>query len=117
MKRLGVLTLVVVAVLAVAAPAHAGTVLITGTRDGQRVVVSGTVGGFGPAVTFVPLYRLDGGVERVGIPFTSQGTFTWQRKTRKQVEVRVEAQDPFDPFNPVVSNTVTIPACVRYVCP
>lgn len=85
-------------------PAQAGTVQITGSRDGNRVVVVGTVAGFPAWVTFMPVYRVNGGEERRGIPFISSGEFRWSRYAyRRDMEVRIIAADG------TASNTVVIP--------
>lgn len=83
--------------------ARADTITIMGSREGGRVVVVGEVSGFDPAVTFIPMYRLGGGPCWMrGIPFISDGYFSWTRKARKSVEVYVEGS------NGVKSNTVLI---------
>jgi len=72
------------------------TIMITGSRDGKRVVVEGvTTGLVGAEVT--PWVRFPGPYsyeEGTGVRTVDEdGTFTWQRKTGKKIYVYFRVED------------------------
>ena len=84
------------------------TIVITGSRDGDRIAVSGTTTGFGMGGELKPWIRPAGkaaftqGVATILVGV--DGTFEWGRRAGKQVSVYVQAPD-----GSVRSNTVTLP--------
>ena len=84
------------------------TIRITGTREGKRIVVTGTTTGFGMGAELVGWVRLPGGeFERQPgrILVNTEGAFTWERRTRRPATVYVSTPD-----GSVTSNRVVIPA-------
>jgi hypothetical protein len=85
------------------------SVVITGSRDGQRIVVTGTTEGFGMGGTLRPWVRMPGQTSytqgTATIRVSIEGTFTWQRRAGKKTYVYVMTPDGL-----VRSNTVTIAA-------
>jgi hypothetical protein len=83
------------------------SVTITGTREGKRIVVSGTSTGFGMGGTLRPWVRMAGQTSftegSATILVSVDGTFEWGRRTGKKVSVYVATPDGL-----VRSNTVTI---------
>jgi hypothetical protein len=87
-------------------PPPAPSILITGTRDSQRITVTGTAMHLTsptvrPWIKFPgqPTYTEGAAV----IPVSANGTFTWSRKSNKKTYVYVA-------HGTVKSNTVTIAA-------
>jgi len=91
-------------------PSGAPTILITGSRDGGRVRVTGATTGLAPGTTVKPRYHFQGqvkyttGVARPTI--NTSGNFTWQRKTGKKIYLYFAA-------GKVHSNRVVIPRAPR----
>lgn len=56
--------------------------MVTGAREGRRVVVSGSTTGFGLGGMVTPWFRLSGGFEKgsTSVLVSSDGSFTWQRR-------------------------------------
>jgi YVTN family beta-propeller protein len=85
------------------------SVVITGSREGKRIEVSGKTTGFGMGGTLRPWLRFPGQSEysegAATILVSMDGTFEWGRKTGKRVSVYVQTPD-----GSVRSNVVTIPA-------
>ncbi len=85
------------------------SIVITGSRDGQRIEVVGSTSGFGMGAILDPWVKLAGqsayseGSAQVLV--STDGTFAWGRKTGKRVHVYMQTPD-----ESVRSNTVTIPA-------
>ena len=81
--------------------------VITGSRDGKRIEVSGRTTGFGMGGMLRPWTRFPGQStysEGAATIFVSEdGTFEWGRKTGKRVSVYVQTPD-----GSLRSNTVTI---------
>ena len=84
------------------------SVVITGSRDGKRIEVSGRTTGFGMGGTLRPWTRFPGqsaySEGAATILVSMDGTFEWGRKTGKRVLVYVQTPD-----GSPRSNTVTIP--------
>jgi len=82
------------------------TITITGSRDGQRITVTGTAMHL-DAETVRPWVRFPGETTfsqgSAVIPIAADGSFTWSRKTGKKIYVYVT-------HGATRSNTVTIPA-------
>lgn len=84
------------------------TIVITGSRDGDRIAVSGTTAGFGMGGELKPWIRPAGkaaftqGVANILLGV--DGTFEWGRRAGKQVSVYVQT-----PGGSVRSNTLTLP--------
>jgi hypothetical protein len=84
------------------------TIVITGSRDGDRIAVSGTTTGFGMGGELKPWIRPAGkaaftqGVANILVGV--DGTFEWGRRAGKQVSVYVQTPD-----GSVRSNTLTLP--------
>ena len=83
------------------------SVVITGSREGKRIEVSGETTGFGMGGTLRPWLRFPGQSEysegAATILVSMDGTFEWGRKTGKRVSVYVQTPD-----GSVRSNVVTI---------
>jgi hypothetical protein len=85
------------------------TIVITGSRDGQRIEVDGSTTGFGMGAILKPWVKLSGqttysqGTAEALV--SMDGTFEWGRKTGKNVHVFMQTPD-----GSVRSNTVTISA-------
>lgn len=83
------------------------SVVITGSRDGGRIQVSGTATGFGMGGELVPWVRLAGqGAYSAGpttILVSMDGTFEWSRRSAKRASVYVAT-----PAGDVRSNTVVV---------
>ena len=83
------------------------SVVITGSRDGKRIEVSGKTTGFGMGGTLRPWTRFPGQSAytegAATILVSVDGTFEWGRKTGKRVSVYVQTPD-----GSLRSNTVTI---------
>ena len=83
------------------------SIVISGTRDGKRIKVSGSTTGFGMGATLNPWVRLAGqssyaqGASQVLV--SMDGTFEWGRTTGKKVFVYMQTPD-----ESVRSNTVAI---------
>ena len=83
------------------------SIVITGSRDGRRIEVSGSTTGFGMGGVLNPWVRLAGqsaytrGAAQVLV--SMDGTFTWGRTTGKKASVYMETPD-----GSVRSNAVTI---------
>ena len=83
------------------------SIVITGSRDGQRIQVSGSTTGFGMGAILNPWVRLAGqsaysqGSAQVLV--SMDGTFEWGRTTGKRVFVYMQTPD-----ESVRSNTVAI---------
>lgn len=81
--------------------------VITGSRDGGRIQVSGTTTGFGMGGELVPWVRLAGqGAYSAGsttILVSMDGTFEWSRRSAKRASVYVAT-----PSGDVRSNTVVV---------
>jgi hypothetical protein len=95
---------------AVVPRADAGpSVVIAGSRDGKRIIVSGTTTGFGMGGTLRPWVRIAGQKSftegAATILVSMDGTFEWSRRSGKRTSVYVDTPD-----GSVRSNTVTIPA-------
>ena len=95
---------------AVVPRASAGpSIVITGSRDGRRIEVSGSTTGFGMGGVLNPWVRLAGqsayseGSSQVLV--SMDGTFAWSRTTGKRASVYMQTPD-----GSVRSNTVTIRA-------
>jgi hypothetical protein len=90
------------------------TIVITGSRDGDRIAISGTTTGFGMGGELKPWIRPAGkaaftqGVATILVGV--DGTFEWGRRAGKRVSVYVQTPD-----RSVRSNTVTLP--VRWMAP
>ena len=84
------------------------TIVITGSRDGDRIAVSGTTTGFGMGGELKPWIRPAGkaaftqGVANILVGV--DGAFEWGRRAGKQVSVYVQTSD-----GSLRSNTVTLP--------
>jgi hypothetical protein len=82
------------------------SITITGTRDGQRITVTGTATGL-TGKTLRPWIRLSGqsaySQGTAVITPAANGTFTWSRKTSKRASVYIAHGE-------TKSNTVIIPA-------
>jgi hypothetical protein len=94
---------------AVVPRADAGpSVVITGSRDGKRIVVTGSTKDFGMGGTLRPWVRVAGQTAytegAATILVSLDGTFEWSRRSGKRTSVYVETPD-----GSVRSNTVTIP--------
>lgn len=90
--------------------ANAGpSVVITGSREGKRIAISGETKGFGMGGVLEPWLRLAGQSSysrgATTILVSMDGTFEWSRRTGKRASVYVETPD-----GEVRSNTVVIPA-------
>ena len=85
------------------------TIVITGSREGQRVVVSGTAQGMGMGGMLHPWVRRAGQTSFVQgsatILVSMDGTFEWSRRSASTVSVYVATPD-----GSMRSNTVRIPA-------
>ena len=85
------------------------SIVVTGSRDGKRIEVSGSTTGFGMGAIVHPWVRLAGqsaysqGSAEVLVSMV--GTFDWGRKTGKKASVNMQTPD-----GSVRSNTVTIRA-------
>jgi len=85
------------------------SITITGSRDGQRIQVTGSTTGFGMGAILNPRVKLAGqsaysqGSAQVLV--SMDGTFEWSRTTKKKASVYMQTPD-----GSVRSNTVTIPA-------
>ena len=81
--------------------------MITGTREGKRIEVSGTSTGFGMGGVLNPWLRMagDSGFTRgaAQILVSADGTFDWSRRTGKKASVYVATPDLS-----VRSNTVIV---------
>jgi len=83
------------------------SITITGSRDGDRIAVSGTTTGFGMGGELKPWLRLAGqgsftqGVATILV--SMDGTFEWSRRAGRQVSVYVAT-----PAGDVRSNTVVV---------
>ena len=90
-------------------PSAGPLIVITGSRDGRRIEVSGTTTGFGMGAILNPWVLLSGqsaytqGAAQVLV--SMDGTFTWGRTTGKRAFVYMQTPD-----GSVKSNTVTIAA-------
>ena len=85
------------------------SVVITGSREGKRIAITGTTTGFGMGGELAPWVRLAGQSTftkgAVSILVSMDGTFDWSRSTGKRASVYVATAD-----GSTRSNTVTIPA-------
>ncbi len=85
------------------------SILITGSRDGKRIEVTGSTTGFGMGAILNPWVRLAGQTAfaqgRAQVLVSMDGTFAWGRRTGKKASVYMQTPD-----GSVRSNTVTIPA-------
>jgi len=94
------------AVIPAAAPRP--SVVITGSREGKRIAITGETTGFGMGGILRPWLRFPGqSAHRQGsatILVSADGTFEWGRNTRKRVSVYVQTPD-----RSVRSNAVIIP--------
>jgi len=83
------------------------SVVITGSREGKRIVIVGQTTGFGLGGTLRPWTRFPGQSTftegAATILVSTDGTFEWRRKTGRKVSVYVQTSDAS-----VRSNTVTI---------
>jgi hypothetical protein len=81
------------------------TIVITGSRDGDRIAVVGSTTGFGMGGLVTPWMSrsLKDFVSRTAIPVSIDGTFTWSRRASSSVVWRV-----YFTAEAVRSNTVTI---------
>ena len=90
-------------------PSAGPSIVITGSRDGKRIEVTGSTTGFGMGGILDPWVRLAGqsayakGSAQVLV--SMDGTFEWSRTTAKKVSVYMQTPD-----GSVKSNTVAIPA-------
>ena len=92
----------------VAPRASAGpSIVITGSREGKRIEVSGTTTGFGMGAILNPWVRLAGQTAysqgNAQVLVSMDGTFAWGRTTGKKISVYMQT-----PGGSVRSNTVTI---------
>lgn len=73
------------------------TITITGSREGRRVVVTGTSVGLAAGVKLTPWFRIGKSTEfrqgRVQVTVREDGSFTWQRRSRNAVSIYVEIDD------------------------
>lgn len=85
------------------------SIVITGSRDGKRIEVSGSTSGFGMGAILNPWVRLAGQSKytqgSAQVLVSMNGTFSWSRTTGKRASVYMQTPD-----GSVRSNTVTIPA-------
>jgi len=85
------------------------SLVITGSREGKRIEVSGQTTGFGMGGTLRPWTRFLGqstySEGTATILVSMDGTFDWSRRTGKRLSVYVQTPD-----GSVRSNVVTIPA-------
>lgn len=85
------------------------SIVITGSRDGQRIQVTGSTTGFGMGAILSPWVKLAGqsaySQGRVEVLVSVDGTFEWGRTTGRKAFVYMQTPD-----GSVRSNTVTIPA-------
>lgn len=85
------------------------SIVITGSRDGQRIQVTGSTNGFGMGAILNPWVKLAG--QSAYSPGSAQvlvsidGTFDWGRNTGRKASAYMQTPD-----GSVRSNTVTIPA-------
>lgn len=90
------------------APAQAGSILISGSREGNRIIVTGEAPGVWP-MALMPIYRIEDRPEQYGIPFIApDGSFTWKRTSKREITVRIETSDGL-----LVSNEIVFPAATR----
>lgn len=85
------------------------SVVITGAREGKRIVIAGKTAGFGMGGVLDPWLRLPGqstfSKGATTILVSRDGTFEWSRRTGKRASVYVTTPD-----GSTRSNTVVIPA-------
>jgi hypothetical protein len=85
------------------------SVVITGSRQGDRIEISGSTTDFGMGGTLRPWFRFPGqsaySEGAATILVSMDGTFEWSRRTGKRVSVYVQTPD-----GSVRSNAVTMPA-------
>ena len=90
-------------------PSAGPSIVISGTRNGQRIEVTGSTTGLGMGAILNPWVRLAGQTAysrgSAQVLVSMDGTFTWGRKTGKKVSVYIETPD-----GSVRSNTVAIAA-------
>ena len=83
------------------------SVVITGSREGKRIAITGTTTGFGMGGELAPWVRLAGQSTftkgAVNILVSADGTFDWSRRTGKRASVYVASPD-----GSLRSNTVTV---------
>jgi hypothetical protein len=90
-----------------AAAKETTTILITGTRSGDRLNIVGNTTGIDPGVAIAPHVSLDGGAFEPGAnirDLDADGSFTWQRRVLRGKEAAVYFSD-----GQTVSNTLTFP--------
>ena len=73
------------------------SITITGTRDGERIMVTGTTTGFGVGAILRPWTRFPGQTTytqgTASILVDAQGGFTWERRTGKTIYISIRSQD------------------------
>jgi YVTN family beta-propeller protein len=73
------------------------SITITGTRDGERIVVTGTTTGFGMGAILRPWTRFPGQTTytqgTASILVDAQGGFTWERRTGKTIYISIRSAD------------------------
>jgi hypothetical protein len=73
------------------------SITITGTRDGERIVVTGTTTGFAMGAILRPWIRFPGQTSytqgTASILVDAQGGFTWQRRTGKTIYISIRSED------------------------
>ena len=73
------------------------SITITGTRAGERIMVTGTTTGFGVGAILRPWTRFPGQTTytqgTASILVDAQGGFTWERRTGKTIYISIRSQD------------------------
>jgi YVTN family beta-propeller protein len=73
------------------------SITITGTRDGERIMVTGTTTGFATGAILRPWTRFPGQTSHTqgtaSILVDAQGGFTWERRTGKTIYILIRSQD------------------------
>ena len=73
------------------------SITITGTRDGERIMVTGSTTGFGMGAILRPWIRFPGQTTytqgTASILVDAQGGFTWERRTGKTIYISIRSQD------------------------
>jgi hypothetical protein len=73
------------------------SITITGTRDGKRIMVTGTTTGFDMGAILRPWTRFPGQTSytqgTASILVDAQGGFTWERRTGKTIYISIRSQD------------------------
>ena len=85
------------------------SITITGTRDGERIMVTGTTTGFGMGAILRPWTRFPGQTSytqgAASILVDAQGGFTWERRTGKTIYISIRSENATVESNRLILRT------------